>query len=119
MECHIKTLMQKQADWGFSMTNAKQDKIFVGNGRAITTDSGYSFLSFTLSPEDIAKINVHAVENNGWCKLNITQRKQPSAKGTTHFGTINTWKPTDKPSNIVENVNSQQPIMVDGQEIPF
>lgn len=99
--------------------DAKQDKIYVGNGKVVQTKTGFSFLSFNLTPEDIAKINGHAVENNGWCKLNISQRKEPSAKGATHYGTINTWKPTKAPSEIVANNNAQEPIIIDGQEVPF
>lgn len=101
------------------MTDAKQDKIYVGNGKVIETKSGFSFLSYNLSPEDISKINQHASLNNGWCKLNISKRKEPSPKGITHYGTIDTWKPTKAPSEIVANNNAQGPIVIDGQEVPF
>lgn len=75
---------------------SEQEKIFVGSGKVVNTKTGFSFLSFTLGPKDIEKINARAANNNGYCKLNIMSRKEPSDKGITHYSTIDMWKPEKK-----------------------
>ena len=74
----------------------KVERIYCGNGRIIDTKSGFSFLSFKLAPEDIKKINERAGMNDGWCTLNIMSRKEPSAKGYTHYATVDTYTPKAK-----------------------
>lgn len=84
------------------MSEEKAKPIYAGNGKIVTTKSGFTFLSFNLSPEDISKINTRASDNQGWCKINIMSRKEPSAKGTTHYGSIDIWKPQPK---LVDDVS--------------
>ena len=79
---------------------SEQQKIYAGNGKAIQTDSGFSFLRFSISPKDLEAINAWAKNNNGWCNLDIMKRKQPSEKGITHYGQINTWVPQKKQPDI-------------------
>lgn len=76
---------------------SEQQKTYLGNGKAIKTDSGFSFLRFNLSPKDLEVINNWAKSNNGWCTIDVMKRKEPSEKGVTHYGVLNTWKPTKKP----------------------
>jgi len=74
----------------------KPEKIYCGNGKVIETKSGFSFLSFKLSPEDLKTITERAGANDGWCTLNIMSRKEPSAKGNTHYGTVDQYVPKSK-----------------------
>jgi len=73
----------------------KKEKVFIGNGKTVNLEHG-ALLKFSLSPQDIEKINNWAKDNNGWCNLSISKRKEVSPKGMTHYGVLDTWKPTPK-----------------------
>jgi|TARA_R100000664_G_C2753802_1_gene141269 hypothetical protein len=37
--------------------------------------------------------SLQANANNGWVSMVITERKEPSEKGATHYAYVNDWKP--------------------------
>ncbi len=87
---------------------SEQTKTYVGNGKAVQTDSGFSFLRLNLSPKDLAALNTWASTNNGWATIDVMKRKEPSEKGITHYGVLNTWKPTPKaPDAALGEVSDQ------------
>lgn len=68
------------------------DKTYVGNGRAKETKYG-DLISFKLGPKDIKTITDWAEKHEGWCTVTIFERKEPSDKGSTHYGVLDTWEP--------------------------
>ena len=82
------------------------EKTYVGNGKVKETEYG-NLISFKLGPNDIKTINEWADKHQGWCTVTIFQRKEPSEKGTTHYGVLDTWEPnqnkgeanSDKPNS--------------------
>jgi len=89
----------------------KGDKIYVGNAKIRKGTYG-DIVKYLLSAEDVAKIVKRSSENDGWCAIDICERKQPSDKGYTHYGMIDTWKPERKGDK--GNTNP-----VDDDNLPF
>lgn len=75
------------------------DKIYCGTGKLREGKFG-DRLELTLWEKDIQAINARweAVRSGNYAavKLVIQQRKQPSEKGFTHYGVIDTWEPKAK-----------------------
>lgn len=105
------------------------DKIYCGVGKL--KDSKYGDrLELTLWEKDIAAINarLEAVRAGKFpaVKLVIQQRKEPSEKGYTHYGIIDTWEP--KPRVDEQPVEQplprptppkEEPVERDGDQLPF
>lgn len=72
------------------------DKIYCGTGKLKEGKFG-DRLELTLWEKDVAAINARwdAVRSGKFAavKLVIQQRKEPSEKGYTHYGVIDTWEP--------------------------
>ena len=66
------------------------EKIYVGNGKVITTQYG-DLMKLSFTEEDVKKLRDSL--DNGWVNLVVKERKEPSAKGTTHYLEVDTWKP--------------------------
>jgi len=66
------------------------DKIYCGNGKEIKTKYG-SMLKLSLHKDDVDKL----VDNldNDWVNVLVSERREPSEKGMTHYLTIDEWKP--------------------------
>jgi hypothetical protein len=70
------------------------DAIYIGTGKERIFSNG-SILKMAFNREDLAKLN-DALDQNGWVRIDIKKRKEPSAKGQTHFGQLDTWQPDGK-----------------------
>lgn len=71
-----------------------EQKTYIGSGKTQKIKDGFVILKYALGPKDIETINNIARENNGWVNINIQERKTPSKKGHTHYGVLDTWKPS-------------------------
>ncbi len=70
------------------------DKIYIGNGKEKRFDDGGSIIKMSFSPKDLETMNAWANnDGNGWVNISVSKRKQPSDKGVTHYGILDTWKP--------------------------
>ncbi len=68
-----------------------EEKIFVGNGKEITTQYG-PLLKLSFSAEDVEKLQKNL--ENGWINVVVKKRREPSERGTTHYLEVDKWKPT-------------------------
>ncbi len=66
-----------------------EQAIYLGNAKVRTEPFWVMKVSFTA--EDIQKLQENL--QNGWVNVDFKERRAPSAKGFTHYGQINTWKP--------------------------
>ena len=67
-------------------------KIYCGNGKM--GKANFFQLKMYFHASDVELLLAHAqASNTGLVCLDIQERRKPSEKGTTHYGTINTWKP--------------------------
>lgn len=89
-----------------------EEKIYVGNGKEIQTKHG-SIIKLNFSPDDVKKFN-DAVTNGGWVNLDLHKRKEVSAKGQTHYLTVDTWKPSESKAP-----QGNAPDLDDGSDLPF
>ena len=92
------------------MSKDTGEKIYVGNGRNIKTNYG-DMLVLSFHADDVKKMKEWQDNNNGWVSLKILERKEPSKKGSTHYGIIDTWKPS---KNHTYTSNSST-----GDDLPF
>jgi len=98
------------------MAEEKKEKVYIGNGKTVKTGN-FTLLKFFLSPKDVDAINARATANNGWCVIDIYKRKEPSEKGVTHYGTLNTYKKPEPGAHpVVQSMT--QPDLPD-EEVPF
>lgn len=67
-----------------------EEKIFVGNGKEITTQYG-PLLKLSFSAEDVEKLQKNL--ENGWVNVVVKKRREPSERGTTHYLEVDKWKP--------------------------
>ncbi len=67
-----------------------EEKIYVGNGKKITTQYG-DLMKLSITAEDLEKMQANL--SNGWININIKERREPSAGGMTHYLEVDTWKP--------------------------
>ena len=74
------------------------EKTYIGNGKVKETEYG-DLISFKLGPNDIKSINKWAETHEGWCTVTIFKRREPSEKGTTHYGVLDTWVPDQSKSD--------------------
>ena len=63
------------------------DKVYAGQGKIKTFDWG-EVTSLLLFLGDIDKLKDIAEKNGGALYLDIKERKEPSAKGYTHYGEV-------------------------------
>lgn len=66
------------------------EKIYVGNGKKITTQYG-DLMKLSITAEDLEKMQANL--NNGWININVKERREPSAGGMTHYLEVDNWKP--------------------------
>jgi hypothetical protein len=70
-------------------------KIYCGNGKM--GKAAFFQLKMYFHVSDVELLLCHAQTNaNGLVCLDISERRKPSEKGTTHYGVINTWKPNSE-----------------------
>jgi len=78
-----------------------EEKIYIGTAKTIKGKFG-AFLRLSIHEDDLKKLQENL--DNGWVNVNITKRKEVSAKGATHYGVIDTWKPEKKAPKQVEQI---------------
>lgn len=66
------------------------DKIYCGSGRVIDTKYG-KMLKLSFTEDDIKKLQENL--DNGWVNVNVGKKKSPEDGKSTHYLTIDTWKP--------------------------
>ena len=72
------------------------DKIYCGSGKVIETKYGKMLkLSFREEDIDILRQNL----DNGWVNVNVGKKKSPEDGKSTHYLTIDTWKPERSNTN--------------------
>lgn len=70
--------------------------------KEFTFQNGGTILNASIKFEDLQKI-----QKNGWVKLKIGKRKQPSDKGATHYCYEDDWQPQQQ-ANQDANTNPQE-----------
>ena len=74
-------------------------------------------LKMYFHASDVELLLAHAqASNTGLVCLDIQERRKPSEKGTTHYGTINTWKPKEVKQ---DDAPAEKPPVIDDQNLPF
>jgi hypothetical protein len=69
-----------------------QEKIYVGNGKAIIGNFGvFHKLSFSAQDLETLKSNLNS---KGYVNIAMNERQSPSQYGATHSLVIDTWEPT-------------------------
>ncbi len=95
-----------------------QDKVYIGNGREKAGKYG-SFIALTLFAPDVEKINEAAASGKP-VTININQRKQPSPKGFTHYGVLDTWEPPQQRPDETEVTEKVKAAFADEpDDVPF
>jgi len=97
------------------------EKKYVGTGKTVSTKFG-DILKLSFSENDLKTLQENL--SNGWVNVDIMKRKEPSEKGTTHYGRINTWKQqqqSDRTESFQNEKKSapKQVIDDDGSDLPF
>ncbi len=81
------------------------EKIFVGNGKEITTQYG-PLLKLSFSAEDVEKLQKNL--ENGWINVVVKKRREPSERGTTHYLEVDKWKPSGDYNPSAANKKTEQ-----------
>jgi len=64
---------------------------FIGTGRLREFPDGGWILKLSFSERDVAQLQDNL--SGGWVRIDVKKRRQPSDKGQTHYGQLDTWKP--------------------------
>jgi len=84
------------------------DKIYLGTGKQHTFDNGGSKIGWACPISDLeAAIQVAKADGQDWLRVDICERREPSEKGATHYGVLNTWKPDGKTTQAQNNYKPQ------------
>jgi hypothetical protein len=72
------------------------EKVYCGQGKVLPGRDGMpARLKFSLSKREVELLAEWAKET-GWVNVVVSKRRTPSEKGVTHYGVIDTWKPTPR-----------------------
>ena len=93
------------------------DMIFCGTARIVEFDNGGSIMKLSLRSEDLDTLLAHV--ENGWVNAEVCKRKEPSAKGQTHYVKIDTWKPKAASQQASGPARVQGDAEVDDDGAPF
>ena len=66
-------------------------------------------IKISIKVEDVVKF-LQDNSNNGWCDIDLLQKKQIDEKGRTHTAVLNNWKP---------NKAAVAPVSVGADDLPF
>ena len=77
------------------------EKQYVGRAveKTINGASGeFTVLRVSFGQKDLDAMQARALENNGWCNININKKLSPPTEKnpSTHTISIDTWAPTKK-----------------------
>ena len=81
------------------MPQPEEKKYIRTHIKKVTFDNGGSLLNASIH---IDKLTDHANED-GWVKIKICERREPSEKGATHYAYIDEFKPEPKHDEGVHN----------------
>lgn len=94
------------------------DKIYVGTGKAREFPDGGQILKMAFSANDVDALRHNL--RDGWVRINISKRREPSQSGQTHYGTIDTWQPTgNRPAAQAPEAASTRQDDDTGGKLPF
>jgi hypothetical protein len=80
------------------------EKIYIFQGKEKVFDNGGSQIKLSTPIEELEKLIAHQrQQGDTWININICQRKAPSEKGMTHYGVLDTWKPTPQSAPPANN----------------
>lgn len=72
------------------------DKIYIWSWK-----QGKFGVSISFWPKDLELLKAN-VNEKGWIKLDLNERKEADKFGNTHYLTVNTWKPDVKSTSVEE-----------------
>jgi hypothetical protein len=61
-----------------------------------TFNDGGSILKLSIRTAELIE-ELQKLDQNGWVNLDLKKRREPSAKGHTHYVEVSTFKPKDGP----------------------
>jgi len=75
------------------MSTQQNEKVYV-NGMFVKTQKTTfgDIIKISIKVEDVVNF-LKDNSNNGWCDIDLLQKKQVDEKGRTHTAVLNTWKP--------------------------
>ena len=76
-------------------SNMQQEKVYIGNGKAMTGNYG-TFHKLSFSAQDISTLQQN-LNSKGYVNLILNERQTPSQYGATHSMTIDFWEPQQQP----------------------
>lgn len=88
----------------------KKEKVYLPSSiKNIKTKYGDMMIA-NMKVEDIV-----ANATNGWISMVISERREPSEKGATHYACVNTYEPPNKDESTKAKVSADD----DGDSLPF
>ena len=73
--------------------STQQEKVYVNGMFVKTQKTTYGdIIKISVKVEDVVKF-LQDNSNNGWCDIDLLQKKQVDEKGRTHTAVLNNWKP--------------------------
>ena len=97
----------------------KQEKIFVGSAKIITTQYG-DLTKVSFSEKDLNTLKDNLV--NGWVNCVIKEKKNKVEGKATHYLEIDTWKPNTDNRSAPELAKANEVdvnLIEHGSELPF
>lgn len=93
------------------MSTQQNEKVYV-NGMFVKTQKTTfgDIIKISVKVEDVVKF-LQDNSNNGWCDIDLLQKKQVDEKGRTHTAVLNNWKP-NKTASTVSQASG-------GDDLPF
>lgn len=108
-----------------------EQPVYLGNGKLRTEP--FWVMKLSLTAEDVQKLQDNL--DNGWVNIDVKERREPSAKGFTHYCQINSWKPeggqsgagtpapkaapAKKPNAVPEPVDVEDIEEISAEDLPF
>lgn len=72
------------------------EKIYCGTGKVLAGKDGMpDRLKLSFGPNDLEALRAN-VNEKGWVSIVVAKRREPSASGQTHYGVVDTWRPTNQ-----------------------
>ena len=95
-----------------------EQKTYLGTGKIQTFDNGGSKIKWACLIEELEKaIQLQKASGETWIRIDICERREPSDKGQTHYGLLDTWKPNGQTTQAQNNYTPAPDLT--GEDIPF
>lgn len=86
------------------------DKTYLGTGKIQTFDNGGSKIKYACPIDELEKsIALQKADGQTWIRIDICERREPSDKGQTHYGVLDTWKPSQSPQSAPQAPQNATP----------